>query len=280
MSSNIIDRIPIKLNASLEKMIVSGWGKETIENSVVEKIIYSSDDHKVFGYLAYPKEINTKTPCIIWNRGGIKKHGFINEFNARGMFGEIASWGFTVFASMYRGSIKGDGEDEFGGRDVNDVLNLIPLANELSWTNSDLWGIEGWSRGGMMSLLTLKELNLFKVAILVGAITDLTEQNGFLNLNNHSVNDILPLENREDEKINRSAVFFYNQLPKETKYLFLHGGNDTVVSPQQSISLVKLMEMQKYDVQLKIIENGDHYLRNACGFSSELRKNFYNKYLH
>lgn len=45
---------------------------------------------------------NTKLPCIIWNRGGTKERGLIDNFTAKGMFGQLASWGFVVFASMYR----------------------------------------------------------------------------------------------------------------------------------------------------------------------------------
>ena len=73
MNSNIIEKEEINLNESQTKMVISGWGKETYENTKVEKITYISDGLKVKGYLAYPlMNENKKFPCIIWNRGGYR----------------------------------------------------------------------------------------------------------------------------------------------------------------------------------------------------------------
>ena len=145
--SKIIERKEIELSAIQNKMIKSGWGEETLKNTIVEKITYDSDSLKVKGYLARPKDDTGKYPCVIWCRGGIGNAGAIDSFNAKGIFGQIASWGYIVFASQYRGNDGGEGQDEFGGDDVNDVLNLIPLADEIENADKSKWGIEGWSRG-------------------------------------------------------------------------------------------------------------------------------------
>ncbi len=156
MKSEIINREEIKLNDSQVKMVISGWGREAYDNSRVEKITYLSDGLKVKGYLAYPlNRKKEKFPCIIWNRGGFKEKGAIDKFTAKGIFGQLASWGYVVLATQYRGNAGGEGEEYFGGDDVNDILNLIPLANEVAAADTNQWGIEGWSRGGMMTLLTL-----------------------------------------------------------------------------------------------------------------------------
>ena len=129
MNSNIIERHGIHLSETHSKMIISGWGKEAYENSIVERITYLSEGLKVKGYIAYPKDTTKKYPCIIWCRGGIGNNGAIDTFTARGIFGQLASWGYCVFASQYRGNAGGEGYDEVGGNDVNDILNLIPLAD-------------------------------------------------------------------------------------------------------------------------------------------------------
>ncbi len=175
MLSKIIEREEIKLTDSQTKMAVSGWGEDVLNNTIVEKITYASDNLKVKGYLAYPKNINKKYPCIIWNRGGYLNKGAIDHFTAKGMFGQIASWGFVVFASQYRGNAGSEGREHLGGDDVNDILNLIPLADELKFADKSSWGIEGWSRGGMMTLLALKKNHNFKCAILSGAISNLKQ---------------------------------------------------------------------------------------------------------
>ena len=176
LSSNIIDRKVISLNETQSKMIASGWGEEALNNSVVEKITYLSDGLKVKGFIAYPKNQTKKYPCVIWNRGGAGNRGAIDAFTARGIYGQLASWGYVVFASQYRGNAGGEGKEEFGGKDVNDVLNLIPLAEEIPNADKNKWGIEGWSRGGMMAYIALTKTKIFRCAILVGAISNL-EQN-------------------------------------------------------------------------------------------------------
>ena len=50
-----IEREKIELNETQIKMLISGWGKEVYENTIVERITYLSDGLKVKGYIAYPK---------------------------------------------------------------------------------------------------------------------------------------------------------------------------------------------------------------------------------
>ena len=95
MKPAIVERKIIELSEQRNKMIVSGWGAETLENSVVEQMTYISDGLKVNGYLAYPakREEGKKYPCIIWNRGGVGENGAIDTFTAKGMFGQMAFLG-------------------------------------------------------------------------------------------------------------------------------------------------------------------------------------------
>ncbi len=178
MNSKILNREEIKLNESQNRMVISGWGKEEFDTSIVEKITYISDGLRVKGYLAYPViNKNHMFPCIIWNRGGFRENGAIDKFTARGIFGQLASWGYVVFASQYRGNAGSEGHEYFGGDDVNDILNLIGLAEDIPFADYNKWGIEGWSRGGMMTLLTLLKKSNFntivKCAVLSGAIYNL-----------------------------------------------------------------------------------------------------------
>ena len=158
-NSKFIDRDKIELNETQNKMLISGWGKDVYENTTVEKITYLSDGLKVKGYLAYPRlpklqrrqakeNEGKKFPCIIWNRGGYENKGAIDQFSARGMFGLMASWGYVVLESQYRGNAGSEGKEELGGNDVNDILNLIPLADELPFADTTKWGIEGWTAAG------------------------------------------------------------------------------------------------------------------------------------
>ena len=228
---NLIDREEIKLNESQTRMIISGWGKEVIQNSVVEKITYLSDDLKVKGYLAYPKKISSgyKLPLIIWNRGGYGENGAIDRFTARGIFGQISTWGYALLASQYRGNDGGEGKEEFGGKDVNDIQNLFTVAEELNFMDTSKLGLEGWSRGGMMTFLVLlKKSHNFKCAVLSGAISNLKSLAD--SSNNLSVNykNIMGQNDFDNKLKQRSVINFTNNLP-DIPYLLIHGGSDNTV---------------------------------------------------
>ena len=91
MDSKIIDRHEIHLSETHVKMIVSGWGKEAFENSIVERITYLSDlpadlsankiskagGLKIKGYLAYPKDNSKKYPCVKLPFSSVKNDIFI-----------------------------------------------------------------------------------------------------------------------------------------------------------------------------------------------------------
>ncbi len=71
-------------------------------------------------------------------------------------FYEFVSNGFVVVASQYRGADGGEGKEEYGGADIADVLNLIPLAKSLGYADMKNVFMFGNSRGGMMTYLALK----------------------------------------------------------------------------------------------------------------------------
>jgi dipeptidyl aminopeptidase/acylaminoacyl peptidase len=280
--SKIIEREEVKLSKVQEKMAVSGWGESAIYDSIVEKITYDSDGLKVKGYIAYPKEENGNYPCVIWCRGGIGNAGKIDSFNAKGIYGQLASWGYVVFASQYRGNDGGEGSDEFGGGDVKDVLNLIPLAEEIPTANKDLWGIEGWSRGGMMTYLALTKTDIFKTAVVSGGIADLrcnSDESKFMRrlyevtMGKYGTNEF----NEKCES--RSIINFPDKLSKATSLLLIHGTADKRVHPHDSLDLsYKLME-NGITFRLVMLENGDHFLKSHRKEADKMRREWLNKFL-
>jgi len=276
--SMILNRTEINLNDSQNKMIASGWGQEVLENTITEKITYVSDGLKVLGYISYPTNKSLKYPCVIWNRGGYENKGVIDQFTARGMFGQIASWGYVVFASQYRGNAISDGKDEVGGNDVNDILNLISLTDEFDFADKSICGIEGWSRGGMMSYLTLIRKSDFKCAVFIGAISD------FKNYVKSSENRIsiykkilgdIDFEKKLDE---RTVINFVDKLP-DIPYLIMHGKSDETIPFEQSVKIAEKISEINYNNQLILFEDGDHYLKKHRKEVDELRRKWYEKYL-
>ncbi|MHB1686472.1 MAG: alpha/beta hydrolase family protein [Ignavibacteriaceae bacterium] len=278
MEPKIIERQKITLNETQTKMLISGWRKEVFENSVVEKIVYLSDGLKVKGYVAYPTDQSKKYPCVIWNRGGVKNDGAIDSFTARGMFGQLASWGYVVFASQYRGNAGSEGKEQLGGEEVNDILNLIPLAKEFSFADYDNWGIEGWSRGGMMTYLTLQKNHNFKCAVLVGAISNFRQHFEKNPQSEDHYKEFIGEKNLDEEIEKRSAINFVDQLPK-IPYLITHGVDDKIVSPLQAIEMSRKMISLKISHRLILFEGGDHFLKNHRMELDQLRRYWFDKYL-
>jgi len=282
MHSSIIERKKINLSPIQQKMIKSGWGNDTINKVTIEKITYLSDGLKVKGYLAYPNDISQKYPCIIWCRGGIGNAGAIDEFNASGIFGQIASWGYVVFASQYRGNSGSEGKDEFGGSDVNDILNLIPLADELEFADTKSWGIEGWSRGGMMTYLTLTRTNIFKAAIVICGIANLrcnSEESKFMNRLYEVTMGKSGTEDFKQKCESRSIINFPEKLSKNTPLLLLHGTADDRVLVHDSIDLSEKLKELKHPHELVLYENGDHFLKSHRKEVNEKRKEWFRKFL-
>lgn len=279
MKPKILERNEIELTDSQIKMIKNGWGEEVINNSTVEKITYLSDNLKVKGYAAYPKNLGEKKyPCIIWNRGGYEESGAIDSFNARGIYGQIASWGFVVFASQYRGNSGGEGREMLGGDDVNDILNLIPLASDFPQANVNIWGIEGWSRGGMMTFLTLLKKPDFKCAVLSGAISNIKEY-AENNPNQKKIyKKILGEKDYDSEIEKRTIINLADKLPK-IPYLLMHGGNDKTIPPVQSLELSKKFLQLNITHRLIIFEKGDHFLKTHRKEVAEAKKSWFKKYL-
>lgn len=278
----IAERKIIELTAQQELMIKSGWGEQTLAQTVTEEIVYRSlNGYKVKGYLSYPRTIvaGTKLPVLIWNRGGMKSAGYIDSFLARGMFGIMAAQGYVVLASMYGGSIKGEGEDEFGGREVNDILTLPLIARELDFADDSKIGIEGWSRGGMMTYLALQEGIKVKCAVTIGAITDLRSYNSPNGNFRAGLLAKFGAQGIEAAIEKRSAVLHTERFPGNIPLLLLHGKNDEVVSCTQSEQLAAKLKAAKIPFELVLIEGGDHYLRKHRAEIDKHRFAWFKKYL-
>lgn len=280
--SKIIDRKEVELTSIQKKMVKSGWGEETLENTTVEKITYDSDGLKVKGYLAFPKNVNEKLPCVIWCRGGIGNAGAIDSFNAKGIFGQLANWGYVVLSSQYRGNDGSEGKDEFGGDDLKDIINLKEVAKEIDIADTSIWGIEGWSRGGMMTYLTLTKDHNFNCAVVSGGIANLrcnSDESKFMKKLYEVTMGKYGSETFNQKCESRSIVNFPENLPKETPILLIHGTADNRVLPHDSLDLAYKLQDHKIPYQLVMLKDGDHFLKSHRKEVDKMRKEWFERYL-
>ena len=226
----------------------------------ISVIAYNSDGHRVNGFMVRPKTEGTY-PCIIFNRGGNRNSGVLKIATAAIRMGEIAQHGYTVIASQYRGNAGSEGKEEFGGKDINDVLNLIDVLSDVEGADTSKIGMYGWSRGGMMTYIALTKTKKIKAAVIGGAPTNLFDQiEERPKMESKVFSELIPnyASNKKQELEKRSAQFWTNQLPKTTPILLLHGNSDWRVKSDQSLKMALKLEKHRIPYKLVIYEGGDH----------------------
>ena len=253
-------------------------------NTVKTKtFFYESDGLKVKGYMAYPKDISKKHPVIIYNRGGNREFGNLNEYKMAFIIAKVASWGYVVLASQYRGNDGGEGMEEFGGADVQDVIHLIDVAGNLSFADSENMGMYGWSRGGMMTYLALMQTDKIKAAVVGGAVTDLKamddSRDGEMGVYVYS--ELMPgyEKNKDSVMALRSAIYHADKLPKTTPILLLHGTSDWRVIPEESLNMAAELQKEKVPYSLVMYEGGDHGLSEFRQEVDDQVKVWFEKYV-
>lgn len=204
--------------------------------------VYSVDGIRVKGYAIKPKVENfiMQKPVIIYNRGGnnVNSHtlNFLTLFN---YVMPIAEKGYIVISTQYRGAEVWPkntkfnvGQDEFGGRDIEDVLGLYPLIKGMSDADISKIGMFGWSRGGMMTYLALTRATWIKAAVVGGAPTDLVKQSEDRpEMDKHVFKRLIPnyAQNKRQELEKRSVIYWAKTLPKNVPILIIHGDADKSV---------------------------------------------------
>ena len=230
-------------------------------NFEFQRLKYMSDGLKVTAYLYKPTRVSeSKLPAIIFNRGSFVLGDIAPELVSS--FHRLATEGFVVLAPMYRQSDGGEGRDEMGGGDVNDLMNSVALAKSLGFIDVNNLFLYGESRGGVMTYLAIKRNFPANAAAVYGAFTDmeaLVKDTPEV----HSpqlLHQIWPdFDSRKDEILrSRSAIFWPESLG--TPLLIMHGGADRGVNPSQSLNLAQKLQSLGKTYELIIYAGDGHRL--------------------
>jgi dipeptidyl aminopeptidase/acylaminoacyl peptidase len=254
---------------------------ETIVNAVdFYTIVYLSDGLKVKGLLAVPKK-QGKYPCLIFNRGGNRELGVLNDVAMVRLLGGPASWGYITLASQYRGNAGGEGQEEFGGRDVDDVLNLIPSFATIAGADTTRIGIFGWSRGGMETYLALARTCRFKAGVIASGMAD-----AFTTIRKrpqmaNAYEQLAPgySDNKDSVLRSRSAVYWADRLCATTPLLLLTGSADWRVSPDEQLEMVHKLYEIRHPMRFELFEGGQHSLAEHYEEVNHTIRTFLDAYL-
>jgi dipeptidyl aminopeptidase/acylaminoacyl peptidase len=231
-----------------------------IGNVLVSRITYRSDGSKVKGFLIEPKGKGPH-PVVIFNRGGNREFGKVNDQLLLRFMVPMANWGYVVAASQYRGNDGGEGQDEFGGADVNDVLNLFTVLEQVPSADTARIGMFGGSRGGLMTYLALTRTTRLKAAVVLAGMTDavrsVTERP---EMGSKVYAQILPGYHVDRDSVlgTRSPVQWAERLCPTTPILILHGTADWRVSPRDAMDMADRLYALKRPFRMVLFEGGDH----------------------
>jgi|SRR5690606_11646765 len=254
LSKRLVDlsQTPIWSKISQDNELHSGF--EHLKKLNFYFITYQSDSLKVIGLLVEPKK-KGKFPVVIFNRGGNRGFAQLTVATMIMYASKLAEKGYVVIGSNYRK------KDEFGGAEINDVLNLTETVKEIEKADPNCIGMFGWSRGGMMTYLALQKSDKIKTAIIGNGPTDLFETiSARPEMETKVIAECAPnyLKNKELELKKRSVIYWADELNKNSSLLILCGTNDKRVNPEQADKIATKLKEINYDFELKKFET-DHF---------------------
>ena len=172
-------------------------------------------------------------------------------------------------------------DDQFGGADVDDVLELLAVIPHIEGVDASRVGMLGSSRGGMQTLLALKAGANVKAAAILGAPTDLLAW----------LSDRPDMEEVFTKRISgyaggkektlkqRSGVEWVDELDSNVPILVMHGQNDARVNANQSLAFASVLQQHNHPYKLVIYPGDDHGLNGHREEVNDELVKWFNRFL-
>lgn len=226
-------------------------------------ITYRSDGLRVRGYVFVPSGTTGALPVLLFARGGTGDDARIGRPLLAYLGGLARRGPFVVLATDYRGTDGGDGRDAYGGADVNDLLNLIPVAARIPGADLERTVLLGFSRGGINTYRAIQDGVPVRAAAVVSGPVDLArsyEQGGFfLKRALRGAIGGAPADMPEEYR-KRSALAWPRDV--NVPLLILHGGRDDRIDGEQIRAFAQALTALGKTHELVEFPEGDHMLHN------------------
>jgi dienelactone hydrolase len=250
------------LGAPAQALVTEAAYRAIAADAAVEmtRVVYASDGLREVALACKPKEATAaaKKPLLLWLHGGAGAPSRIGADNVLPLLQlrRYCASGFVVLAPQYRGVDGGEGRDEVGGRDLDDVLALIPLGRALPYVDGAQIFAFGFSRGAQMALQAIRAHAPFAAVAVVGA-------GGELAPTLERVPDfaaLVPPEGKTPEGLERRSPSRWVESLVDVPILFMHGADDPVVPASTLAAMVAKLAEKDGIYELHIFAREDHAL--------------------
>jgi len=262
-------------NGWLKTWVISWRYDEERFNDAVASVdctvgIYpSTDGTMVQAFIVKPKQVTEPLPMVLYNRGGNQGFGSITLAQLLDFIIPLSKQGYVVAATQYRGgSSRSEGQDEFGGRDVQDVIALSELVAAMPDTDSSQRFMLGVSRGAMNTFMALRDapeatVNSYRAVAVIGGLVDLVEMKKFRPEMERVYRALIPnyATQQAEQLYTRSVNLWPEKLPAHVGILQLHGEDDERVSVSSAQTLSERLHAHVGSHALKVFSGEDHMIR-------------------
>lgn len=227
---------------------------------VCERIVYLSDGLRIAGYLVRAAAAPPGGhPVLIVNRGGNREFSKFDDVTMT-RWRRFLDAGYLIVASQLRGSDGGDGVEEYGGGDVRDILNLVPLIRSLPGADPANVFMYGASRGGFMAYHALAAGMRVNAAVVQAGPVDLEAHERFRPGFAAAVYTGVPDYDRDPAAFYRSRNVLRVADRITTPLLLLHGTDDWRVPAAASLQMAQRLQELGRPYGLVMYAGDDHFL--------------------
>jgi len=271
ISYNKFNPKKVKLTDNQNKQFMTNMDVEVIN------IWYKSDNLKIHGFIFKKKYLREEVPVVLYCRGGRNYKTYskgelkpIYFYNNKGLLDLVKAGKIIVFASNYRGSSFSEGVDEYGGKDINDIINMYPIIKKYKFANHKRICVYGWGRGAMMVLLVNKQINWIRSIIIGAGIYDL-KSHKVLRPNAYKMY-MKDLSLKVQDLVDRSSVRWVDKLPEKVHMLILHGIDDEISPIEDVYKLEDELKKNNMIYKMVLYEDGHSLYNNVNEVAKEVKE--------